>query len=89
VSLEVYRAVFNVDAGRLGPQVVVALPVPGRANWPWTKTATAVRTYVPENLLHTSRTEGALEAADARLGRVGRKRDVAVLAGGAKLEHDD
>jgi hypothetical protein len=67
VNLEVYRTVFNVDAGRLGAQVVVALPVLGRANWPWTKTAAAVRTHVPENILHTSHTERALEAADARL----------------------
>jgi len=67
VSRDVYRTVFNVDAGRLGPQVIVALPVPGRANRPWTKTAAAVRTHVPENLLHTSHTERALEAADARL----------------------
>ena len=67
MSLDIYRTVFNVDAGGLGPQVVVALPVPGRANWAWAKPAAAVRTHVPENLLHTSHTERALEAADARL----------------------
>jgi hypothetical protein len=67
VSLDINRTVFNVDAGRLGPQVVVALPVPGRTDWPWTKTAAAVRTHVPENVLYTSHTERALEAADARL----------------------
>src|SRR5262245_20991810 len=77
----------DLDAGRLGLQVVVALPVPGRADWPWTKTAAAVRAHVGENLLDTSRAKRALEAADARVQRLGGQGLIAVFTRRAKLKH--
>ena len=87
VSLHVDRMMSDDDAGRLGLQVVVALPVPGRADWPWTKTAAAGRAHVRENLLHTSRAKRALEAADARLGRLRGQGLIAVFTRWAKFKH--
>ena len=51
------------------------------------KSASTVGAHVEEQVLNTGATEGALVRTNARLRRVWRKRNVAVLASRPKLKH--
>lgn len=52
-----------------------------------TETTAAVRTATAQYVLGTERTERAFEAADHRIGRIGRQIKIAAFAVGTELEH--
>src|SRR5215510_15164245 len=87
VGLPVDRPVPDLRARGILAEVVVPLPVPGRPDGPRNEAAATVRTDVAQHLLDARGAEGALVGADARLGRLGWQRAVAVLAGRSELEH--
>lgn len=53
------------------------------------KPATAIRTDIVQTLFHTIPAEGAFEAADHGLGRIGRQILVATFAVGTHFKHHD
>src|SRR5581483_10858589 len=83
---EIDRPVLHCLAGRVIAEVVAALPVALRPDRPRREVAAAVRTHVAEQL-DAGRAEGALEAADARIERVRRKRHIAVFAVRSQFQH--
>ena len=58
------RTMFDLDARWIMPKVVIGLPIPGRPDRPWRKTAAAIRTDVGENLIDAEFAERAFETAD-------------------------
>src|SRR5579885_1838560 len=79
-------AVLDLGARRVLAEEVVALPVARGADGAGDEAGAAVGADVAENVRDEVGAEGALVAADARLGRGGRQRLVAVFAGRSKLE---
>lgn len=64
-------------------EIVAPFPIVLRTDGPRTKTAAAVRTNIGQDVLDARTTEGAFKRADHRVRGIGRKRRVAVLAGGS------
>ena len=58
------RAMFDLDARWIMSKVVIGVPIPGRPDRPWRKTAAAIRTDVGENLIDAEFAERAFETAD-------------------------
>jgi hypothetical protein len=67
VSFSIDRPVFDCRARWVFAEIVLAFPVLRRSNWPRHKTASAVRTNVNQDGVHTSSAERTLICADACL----------------------
>ena len=76
------RPVLHRAAGGVLAEVVVAFPVPRRANRSRNEVAATVGTHVAQDVLDARGAERTLVRADACLERIRRQRLVAVLAGG-------
>src|SRR6185436_8381914 len=81
------RPMANRRARRMMGDVVVAAPVAPGPDRPRLEAAAAVRADAEQDVLDARGAERALEAADARVGRVRRQGAIAVFARGTKLEH--
>src|SRR5262245_53879374 len=74
-------------AGGILSQKIVAFPIRGWPDRSGSESAAAIRANIQEHVLHTLRAKRTLVTADARLQRVRRQRDVAILASGPELQH--
>ena len=87
MNCRINRPVLDLDSYRVFTKEVVAFPIPGRPDWPWSETATAIRTDVYHDRVDAGRAERALIAANARFERIGRQCLVAVFARRSEFKH--
>ena len=87
VEQQINGTMLDRRRGRIGTQVVVALPVSRRSDGSWDKATAAVWAHVGEKTFGAVAAKRALVAADARVRGLGRKLDIAVLACWSELEH--
>ena len=81
------RTVLHRQCSRIFAEIVACFPFACRSHRPRGKSATAIGTHIVQHMVDTTCAERALIRTDARFGRFGRQRLVAVLAGGAQFEH--
>jgi len=82
-----HRTIPDGCARWIYAEIIAALPVASRSDWPGAKAAPAIRADVFQNAFGAGPAEGAFKRADHRVRGIGWKTCVAVLASGPQFEH--